>query len=140
MPAIFTYEFVVPEEAIDRQGHVSNVEYIRWTLRAATRHSAAIGWSSEKYHEMGKGWVVRKHEIEYLQPAFAGDEIQVITWVANFRKIRSLRKYLIKRGDETLVRAQTDWTFFSLDHRVPVRPPEEVEQAFTVVREEDEPS
>jgi len=39
--------------------------------------------------------IVRSHTIEYLGPAFAGDEIEVRTWVENLRRVRSLRRYKI---------------------------------------------
>ena len=44
---------------------------------AALAHSAAEGWPAEAYQKLGAGWVVRSHQIEYLQPAFPGDQIVV---------------------------------------------------------------
>ena len=64
-------------------------------------HSAAQGWPAERYHELGAGWVVRSHQIEYLRPAFAGESLVVRTWVAGFRKVTSLRRYkIIRPADE----------------------------------------
>ena len=141
MPAIYEHPLTVPESAIDDQGHVNNLEYIRWLLRAAMAHSAAQGWTHERYRELGAGWVVRSHHIEYFQPAFAGESLVVVTWVADFRKIRSLRKYKIIRpaDDALLVRAETDWAFIGLEHRVPRRAPPELIDSFEIVSEEDEP-
>ncbi len=141
MPAVFEYRLTVAEQAIDGQGHVNNLEYLRWMQEAAIAHSDAQGWSSERYRRFGAGWVVRSHKIEYLQAAFAGDQIVVYTWVADFRKVRSLRKYKIVRVSDgvTLARAETDWTFFAYQSRVPRRIPPEVAEAFVVVPEEREP-
>jgi acyl-CoA thioester hydrolase len=36
----------------------------------AIEHSAAAGWPMARYVELGAGWVVRSHFIEYLRPAF----------------------------------------------------------------------
>ena len=141
MPAIFEYRLTVQPEAIDGQGHVNNLEYVRWMQEAALAHSAAQGWPSERYHQIGAGWVVRSHKIEYLQAAFAGDEILVYTWVSDFRKIRSLRKYkMLRLKDNAVVAvAETDWAFIGLEHRVPRRVPPEVADAFIVVPEDQEP-
>jgi acyl-CoA thioester hydrolase len=141
MPAIYEHKLIVPPEAIDVQGHASNLEYLRWTLKAAVAHSSAQGWPPERYQAEGAGWVVRSHRIEYLSPAFAGDAITVFTWVAGFRKIRSLRKYkLVREADgAVLSRAETEWAYIGLAHRAPRRVPAELAYAFTIVAEEDEP-
>jgi acyl-CoA thioester hydrolase len=141
MPAIFKYELTVPDEAIDGQGHVNNLEHLRWMQEAAVAHSAAQGWPSSRYRETGGGWVVRSHKIEYLRPIFAGEQIAVYTWVSDFRKIRSLRKYKMVRESDggVLALAETDWTFFGLKHRVPRRIPQELIEAFEIVPTEMEP-
>jgi acyl-CoA thioester hydrolase len=53
------------------------------------------------------------HHIEYLLPSFAGEEIVVLTWVVNFRRVQSLRKYRIIRikDNALLVEGETDWVF-----------------------------
>lgn len=141
MPAIFDYVHVVAPGEIDAQGHVSNVEYIRWMVRAAVAHSAAQGWPGERYAALGAGWVVRSHFIEYLRPAFVGERIVVRTWVSNFRKITSLRKYRILRLDDDglLASAETNWAFIGLTQRVPRRVPPELMMAFELVPPEAEP-
>lgn len=141
MPAIFQHPLIVDEDAIDGQGHVNNLEYVRWMQEAAIAHSTAQGWSPDRYREIGSGWVVRSHKIEYRQPAFAGDQVTVYTWIANFQKIRSLRKYKIVRSSDetTLAVAETDWVFVGFQPRVPRRPPLELVEAFDVVTAEDEP-
>jgi len=141
MPAIFTYELTVSEAAIDGQGHVNNLEYVRWMQEAAIAHSIAQGWPAARYEEIGAGWVARSHWIEYLQPAFAGDPVVVYTWVANFRKIRSLRKYkMVRTSDQAVLAvAETDWAFIGMEQRVPRRVPPEVAQAFIVVPADQEP-
>jgi acyl-CoA thioester hydrolase len=141
MPAVFEHPLTVPAEAIDGQGHVNNLEYVRWMQQAAVAHSDAQGWTSQRYRQIGAGWVVRSHRIEYLRPAFAGDHIMVYTWVADFRKVRSLRKYKMVRLDDgaTLAVAETDFAFFGFQHRVARRVPPEVAASFEVVPPDQEP-
>jgi acyl-CoA thioester hydrolase len=132
MPAIFDYHCTVAPEDIDGLGHVNNLVYLRWTQEAALAHSAAQGWPPERYLESGCGFVVRSHQIEFLRPALVGDEIVVRTWVADFRKAASLRRYRILRGgDETLLAtAQTDWVFIKISRGLPVRIPPDVRESF----------
>ena len=122
---------------------MNNLEYLKWMQTAALAHSAAQGWPGERYRKLGGGWVARKHVIEYLQPAFAGQQIVVRTWVCDFRKITSLRKYKIIRPeaeeDITLVVAETQWAFIGLDRHVPRRIPPEVASAFEIVPPDREP-
>ena len=142
MPAVFEYHLQVASDAIDSQGHANNLEYLRWMQEAALAHSAAQGWPIERYQQHGSGWVVRSHWIEYLLPAYVGDDLSVLTWVSNFRKVRSLRKYKIVRTSDgvAMARAETDWTYVGLEHRVPRRVPAALLDAFVVVNPEDEPS
>lgn len=141
MPAIFAHRIVVSERAIDGQGHVNNLEYLRWMQDAAVAHSAKQGWDTARYVKSGAGWVVRSHWIEYLQSALLDDQITVFTWVASFQKIRSLRKYRIVREKDAaiLATAETDWVFIGLKHRVPRRVPSELINAFEVVTDDAVP-
>lgn len=135
MSPIYEHRLTVTPEEIDGQGHVNNLEYVKWMQDAAVAHSSALGWTTRRYRESGAGWVARKHTIEYLRPGFAGDEIVVRTWIAGMRKATSLRKYKIIRlsDDELLSIAETDWAYISLKHHVPRRIPAEMREAFPVV-------
>jgi len=112
MQPIYRYELTVPEEAEDQNGHVNNVEYLRWMQDAAMEHSETAG-CTQATNAAGATWVVRTHKIEYLKPAFAGDRVVVMTWVANFRRVLSLRKYrIIRPADNALLaEGETDWVF-----------------------------
>lgn len=51
MPAVFRWSHLVTQDEIDEQKHVNNLEYLRWTQTAAVAHSAAQGWTADRYHE-----------------------------------------------------------------------------------------
>ena len=112
MAQIYRYELTVPEDAVDVNGHVNNIEYLRWMQDAAILHSDSQG-CSRIATTAGATWVVRMHRVEYLRPAFAGEHIIVLTWVSNFRRVQSLRKYRIirVRDNAVLVEGETDWVF-----------------------------
>lgn len=135
MVDVFHYRRHVRPEEIDELGHVGNLHYLQWAVDAAVAHSTAQGWDGEAYRRSGCAFVVRSHQIEYLRAAMPGDEIEIRTWVAGFRKVTSLRRYKILRASDNVVlaRAATDWAFIKLSTGMPTRIPPEVQQAFTIV-------
>ena len=140
MPAIFDLQHVVTAEEIDAQGHAGNVVFLGWMQDAALEHSRAQGWPPERYQQQKAGWVVRTHQITYLQPAFQGDRLVVRTWVADFQKLTSRRRYRILRpGDEqptVLATAETNWVYIGFERRMPRRIPDELSEAFEVLTED----
>lgn len=141
MPALFELRHLVQPHEIDDQGHVGNVEYLRWLQDAAIAHSAAQGWTKERYLATGAVFVVRSHQIEYLQPAFVGDEVKVVTWVSSFHKFTTVRKYQVLRERDSLLlaKAVTTWALISWPKRLPKRCPPELVEAFVIVSEDQEP-
>ncbi|CAH2599184.1 Acyl-CoA thioesterase [Rhodovastum atsumiense] len=135
MPRIFTRRIVVPAEAIDVFGHVNNLVYLHWMLDVATEHSAAQGWPLERYLEAGFIWVVRSHGITYHRPAFAGDEVALHTWIADFHHHLSTRRYLFRRPADgrVLAEAETGWVLVDRDRLRPRRIPEVLAESFEVV-------
>ena len=132
--------FDMPPEAIDVNRHVSNLAYVQWMQDIAIEHSAAAGWTMARYLELGAGWVVRSHFIEYLRPVFEGDVLSVHTWVPRFDQRSTPRRYLfVRESDRAVVaQAETRWVFVDLTtgRRRPL--PSELIDAFDVVTEESE--
>ena len=135
MPAIFEYHHQVTPDEIDGVGHVNNIEYVRWLQDAALAHSSAQGWSTKAYYDLGQGWVVKSHYIEYLVPAFVGDQIVIRTWIADMKRVTSMRRYEIYRPTDvkTLAIAHTNWAFVKFSSLLPCRVPPEVISAFEIV-------
>ncbi len=138
MPAVFHFPHRVTDDELDAViGHVNNLVYLKWMQSASVAHSAAQGWPADRYRQLGAGWVVRTHQIEYLQPAFAGDEIVVRTWVADLKKVTSLRRFQIVRvsaeKEVILAVAATDWAFIHFATHQLKRIPPEVASAFEIV-------
>lgn len=137
MPAVFEFRREVRAADIDGLGHVNNLVYLQWMQSAAVAHSDAQGWPLERYRTLRAGWVVRSHQIEYLQPAFADHGVIVRTWVADMKKISSLRRYHILRDTDgvVLATAATNWAFIDFDTGKLTRIPAEVAEAFELVAE-----
>ena len=134
MDPIYRFGLTVPETAVDGNRHVNNVAYLQWMQDAAIQHSDQTG-CSRITRDLGATWVVRTHQIEYFNPAFAGEAIVVLTWVANFRKVRSLRRYKIVRETDQAVLAEgeTDWVFVDATTGRPRAIPVEIVELFGIV-------
>ncbi len=132
---IYTRTFTIPPESIDANGHVNNVYYVQWMQDIAVEHYSSIGGVEAQGPE--STWVVREHKIEYFLPAFAGEEIEVHTWVENVRRVRSLRKYeFVRKSDsKTLVKGETDWVFVDVKTGSPRAVPEAVVNIFALSKE-----
>ena len=137
MLPIYTREFVVSEDTLDENGHANNVAYVQWMQDIAVLHSNNSG-CTQATQAAGALWVVRSHQIEYLSPAFLGDILSASTWVVNFRRAISLRRYKFVRqkDNSVLARGETDWVFLNAKTRRPITIPVEVRKTFQLVGED----
>jgi acyl-CoA thioester hydrolase len=134
MESIHIYETEVGPGAIDANGHASNVEFVRWMQDAAVHHSDTAGCTAAT-RQAGAMWVARSHHIEYRRPAMLGDRVKVLTWIANFRRAFSLRKYRIVRvaDDVLLAEGETDWAFVDAKTGRPRSVPPPIQAMFQVL-------
>ena len=134
MQAIHRNKFIVPEDVIDDNGHANNVAYVQWMQDIAVVHSNAVGCTSMA-QAVGAIWAVRSHKVEYLSPVFAGEEVEALTWVVNFRKVRTLRRYkFVRTGDDTiLAKGETDWVLLDTETGRPRIIPENIREAFQLL-------
>ena len=137
---IYRNEFTVPESTVDMNGHVNNVVYVQWMQDVAVLHSDSVG-GTKAMHESGGTWVVHSHKVEYMSPAFAGEDLVALTWVVNFRRVRSIRrhKFFRKSDNMLLAKGETEWVFVDVESGRPRMIPDEVMRLFPLVAEEDEP-
>lgn len=128
---IYSKIVTIPPSVIDENGHVNNVAYVQWMQDIAIEHYESIGGTSPM-QKVGATWVARSHLIEYLLPAFAGEEIEIRTWIENVRRVRSLRRYEFVRITDSrlIVRGETDWVFVDAATGSPRAIPEEVMKVF----------
>lgn len=132
---VYTRSFTIPRDVIDENGHVNNVAYVQWMQDIAVEHYASIGGIQAQ--GASATWVVREHKIEYFLPGFAGEEIEIKTWVENVRRVRSLRKYeFIRKSDgRVLVQGETDWVFVDVKTGRPLAIPDKVSDVFGLRQE-----
>lgn len=134
MSEFFELEHKVAPDEIDGLGHVNNLVYLGWFIEAASAHSDAAGWPHHRMIEMGEGWVVRRHEIDYLAQVLPGDTVVIRTWIDSAERTSSVRKYEIIRPSDgkTVCRGLTVWVWINYGTGRAARIPAEVYGAFRV--------
>jgi acyl-CoA thioester hydrolase len=140
MPLTHVRTFRVRHYECDAYGHVNYANYLRYMQETAFDATAAAGYDLARYEAMGRYWLARETDIEYLRPLRYGDSVQVKTWVADFRRVRSRRTYEFRRFDpstrlrpgseELAARAHTDWVFLDSATLRPTPIPQEMMVAF----------
>jgi acyl-CoA thioester hydrolase len=132
MPVIHTATFRVRHYECDSNGHLNSSNYLRYMEEAAFEASASVGYDKARYESIGFAWLARETEIEYLQPVFYGESVEIRTWVGDFRRVRSRRHYEFRLAgsDELLASASTDWVYLKADTLLPAAVPPEMIAAF----------
>lgn len=128
----FEYDHKVQPDEIDGLGHVNNQVYLDWLMQAATSHSAAVGWDIGRLLKMGQGWVVRRHEIDYLLPVMPEETVHMRTWIETAEKVSSERRYQIfRKSDGKLAcEGKSVWVWINYKTGRPTRIPAEVIKDF----------
>ena len=129
-----TYEhaLTVVDADIDELGHASNIAYVRWIQDVAVKHSEAVGLDLAAYQRLGAVFVVVRHEIDYVRPAFRGDRLRARTWVSTVMAAKCIRATEIARESDgvVLARSQTTWGFIEVATGRPRRITDDVRRAF----------
>jgi acyl-CoA thioester hydrolase len=135
MPRIFEKPHTVEKSEIDFLDHVNNQVYLSWFNELAIGHSTAQGWPSERHIALGAGWVVRKHELEYLIALKAGEQVTLRTWIATAEKASSVRRYEVVRQSDGKIaaRGSTLWVWVDYKTGRPCRVPPDVVADFELV-------
>lgn len=138
MRRFFRWEFEIPPEAIDNNRHVNNVQYVQWMQDVAISHAAYTG-STTAADAIGGVWFALSHHIDYASPAFEGERILVVTWIATLQRVRSRRRYCFLRATDltVLASAESEWVFVDAKTSRPRGIPSAVASCFEAVGEGD---
>ena len=130
MNTIFSVKFTVTEEAIDTLHHVNNAVYVQWMEVVASKHWQFL---TEQNSFSEYIWVVMKHEIDYKNQAFLGDEIIAKTWVGETKGVTSIRHIEFYKDETLLVAAKTIWAMLDAKTQKPVRLREKVLKVLGII-------
>ena len=126
---IFTYPITARPEHIDELGHVNNAVWVQWIQEVALAH-----WYSfaDPAHQDDYIWVVVRHEIDYLRPAYDSETLTGRTWVGEAPKGARFDRHMEFVGGDGMVRvrAVTQWAIIDKAAGRPIRVPPEVVAPF----------
>jgi acyl-CoA thioester hydrolase len=137
-----TLRFRVRSYELDQNGHVNNSVYVAWAENVTSEHAEAIGFGRDWSLDHGGGWVVRRHEATYHQPAVAGDEIEATVRVEGVRGVRGWRRTWMRRVADGVLLAEvvSEWAWVSTSDGRPARVPTEIVSAFNAGHAGSDPS
>ncbi len=97
---------------------------------AASEASSALGYDAGWYARNNTTWILRRTSLHTEGPIRQGDDLEIRTWVADFRRVRSIRRYEVMRGDELVAAAASDWVFASTSSGAPLTPTDDMQSHF----------
>jgi acyl-CoA thioester hydrolase len=130
---VFEYPIEVDSSCIDVLEHTNNKMYLAWMEEAALAHSESLGWSVERYLDLGQTFVVKKHWMNYLRPTFLGEQLVMKTWVATMEESLSWRRFALFRGKKACFLGSTLYAFVDRTTGRSVLIPPAVSGAFPIV-------
>lgn len=124
-PGVFIMQRRVTWQDIGPAGHVNNAVYLAYVENCGFQMSAAHGWPPARMVSEGFAIIVRRQQIQYRQPALLDDELELATWVSNFKRTSAIRHYVIRRlSDGQLVaRIHTVYVWVDLKSGRPITIP-----------------
>lgn len=129
MGHVYTGEIRIRHDELDPFGRVHPSSYLRHLAQIAIDASSAAGFDARWYEAAGARWLVRRTTFELLRAVRAEAELDVRTWVEDFRRVRSRRRYEVTEAHGALaLTAVTDWVFVDLASGRPRRVPAEMER------------
>jgi acyl-CoA thioester hydrolase len=138
-PNPFIVDVVVKPDYIDDFQHTNNVVYLTWMAKVAWDHSQALGLDFDAYAKIGKGMVVRAHEMEYLASSHEGDKIAIATWITgNDGKLRLRRRFQMVNTatGKTLLRGRSDFVCIDIQSGRPTRMPKDFIESYALTATE----
>ncbi len=111
---------------LDPAKHVNNAVYINYVEQCGMQAIAAHGWPITRMLNENFAILIRRHQIQYRQPAILDDELVLSTWVSNVRRSTATRHYLIQRKSDgaQLATVHSLGVWVDINTGKPVRIPE----------------
>jgi acyl-CoA thioester hydrolase len=126
---VFETALTAAPEHIDQLGHVNNAVWVQWMEQVAVAHWEAV---ADPVHKDAYFWVVVRHEIDYLRPAFEGDRVVARTWAGEKPQGARYDRHMefIADDGKVCVRARSWWAIIDKAAGRPIRVPAEVVAPF----------
>jgi acyl-CoA thioester hydrolase len=93
---------------IDQAQHVNNAVYVSYVEDCGFQLLKHFKWSRQRMLDEGHAILIRKHHIQYMQPALFDDEVEVASYVYDVKRASAMRYYSITRVDDDALLAQVN--------------------------------
>jgi acyl-CoA thioester hydrolase len=109
MPETWSHEieFRVCYHDTDGQRRVHHANYLKYFERGRVEMLRSAGISYKQFEDQGLLLVVTEMNVRYLGAAEFDDWLTLTTKVTRIQKVRIAHQYIIRRGAETLVEADS---------------------------------
>jgi acyl-ACP thioesterase len=121
---VFTKEFTVSFRHIDRGGLLTPTAALDCLEEAAFGHAELLGVGYDAMMEKRQAWILSRISVRMDKRPRFHEKVAVSSWPRGHDRLFAVRDYDMKVGDQTLVRARSDWIILDLDKRRPIRPQE----------------
>lgn len=129
MKAIYSEIYTVKTTDLDFLGHANNKSYLDWMEQIAWHHAQSVGIDKPLQKQLNRILAVHQHSMHYLASCYAGDEIELSTWIGKQIGCCQRERFFefVRLTDhKTVFKAQSIYVCITLDtHR-----PKKIPQAF----------
>jgi acyl-CoA thioester hydrolase len=131
-PGKFEMSLRVKWQDLDAVQHVNNAVYLNYIEECGMQVIAKHGWPISRMLSTGSAILVRRHQIQYRQPAVIHDDLLLTTWASNIRRSTAIRHYTIRRksDDAQIANVHSLGVFVDLRTGRPQRFPESLLKDF----------
>ncbi len=132
-PGVFESRLKVAWQDIDPAQHVNNAIYSVYIEECGMQVIAAHHWPISRMLQEGFAILLRRNQIQYLQPAVLGDELSIMTWVSSVKRSTATRHYSIRRlrDEQVLANVHSLGVWVDLSTGRPIRIPQSLLEDFS---------
>ena len=107
-PEVFKARRRVMWQDIDQAQHVNNAVYLSYVEDCGFQLVKHFKWPAQRMRDEGGAILIRKHHLQYVQPAVLDDEIEVASYVYDVKRASAMRYYSITRVSDGALLAQVN--------------------------------
>lgn len=114
----YTERYCIKWHDTDLCRRVTPSHVLAYMQETANHHLLSCGRSLDALRdEKGLAFLLSRIYLRFYRPLFAGDEIEVSTWVCESRGLSFCRCFSIERDGETVAQASSTWALIDLEQK-----------------------
>jgi acyl-CoA thioester hydrolase len=105
-PAPHVYYISPDIDDLDFMGHVNNSRYLLWLQEAVLDHWKHVAPPATFAETL---WIALRHEIEYLKPAYQGQNLIISVQLLDLHGVRASYESCVMRAGIILTKIRSQW-------------------------------